>query len=721
MPTIRFDFALPPFAVALLACIGIAAAIWFYRFTVPVVSRRLRFFLGFLRAAALALILLLLAQPVLRVTRVSSLRPALAVLLDNSASMRIADAGVRRGDLLRRVVADPVLRRIEERADLRFYAFGTQLLRLPGGEDSLDFGEEGTNLSEALQEIARRKVEDPLNALLIVSDGMATLGRNPQYDADAPAVPLFTVAIGETTETRDIAIGRITANRVAYEGLPTPVDVTVRSSGIRAGEKILVTLSEGGRELAQEVLTPGAAPEERRITLMYVPTDAGIRRYAIRADVLSGEQTAENNRSAFVVRVLKSALHVLLLAGSPGPDVAVIGQTLREEKEYSVSTLTQRPGGGFFEGPLRQEMLDSADALILAGYPSRSSSGESWRMVVDLLRRRTVPVMFLLGKGTDTEKAAQIASVIPFTYETYSGAEVYVNAMPRDAERAHPLVALGLDDGPGTWTRLPPLYRTAGVAHAKAGTRVLVTAGLPSGTAPDPLLVLQSAGGARSIGIAAYGLWRWRLMVQGDDRTRDFLSAFLSGSLKWLTSPEGAKPLRVRPVKELFVRGEPIELTGEAYDAASQPVENAVVSATLERPEGNLVTELRPLGNGRYEGRFEGMAEGEYRLTASAEAGGATLGRDEAKVIVGGMSIELRDPHPDRALLRALSERTGGLFLLPGEMARLDSALAATPGFAERNVGESSEYRLHHRPVLLGLLLLLFAAEWILRRRAGML
>jgi hypothetical protein len=115
------------------------------------------------------------------------------------------------------------------------------------------------------------------------------------------------------------------------------------------------------------------------------------------------------------------------------------------------------------------------------------------------------------------------------------------------------------------------------------------------------------------------------------------------------------------------------------------------------------------------------MPEGEYRMTAAAAGGGVPLGEDEAKVIVGGTSIELRDPRPDRALLRSLAARTGGGCFLPGELAGLDAALAAVPGFAEKRVEVSSEFRLPQQPVLLGLLVLLFAAEWILRRRAGML
>jgi hypothetical protein len=723
MPTIHLDLAFPPFVVILLAGAGFLTPFWFYRFTVPVVSRSLRYFLATLRGSALALLILLLAQPLLRLTTSSTRSPVLAVLLDNSGSMQVADRGgsLRRIDRAREALTGPGFAPIAARGEVRFFSFGNAIRPLVAADDTTAPPEEGTDLSAALQGVTRERESGSLDAVLLLSDGMATRGRNPLYDAGAPGVPLYAVAIGDTAEPRDLAVVRINANRIVYDGVATPVDVVVRSSGLRNDERVQVVLSDGARELARETILPGSSPAEQRVTLSYTPQGEGTRRYSVQIDRLPGEQSFVNNRSAFVARVLRSRVRILLIAGAPGPDVAAIGQTLREEPEYSVRNLTQGSQGAFIEGQLTEAGLDSADALILLGYPSQGTVGASWDLLRGALRSRPLPVMTILGKTTDPARLAELSPRVPFSLETYSATEQYLTAVPVESQRLHPLVALGSDDGVSLWRRLPPLFRTTSIARAQPGSATLVMAVLVTPSGPDPLIVLRSVGGQRSIGVTGYGLWRWRLMVQGDDLTRNVLADLLSAAMKWLTSPDDAKPVRVRPLKEIVSPGERIGISGEVYDAAARPVDAARFVVTLKRPDGDLVTELRPLGNGRYEGGLDGLQEGEYHIAGSAELNGAPLGADEGKVVVGGTSAEMRDTRPDHSLLRALAARTGGRVVGPEELSLLDSALAAQPGFAARRVERSWEFRLQGWPVVLGLLILLVAAEWILRRRAGML
>jgi hypothetical protein len=723
MPTIHLDLAFSPLIVLLLAAAGFVTAFWFYRFTIPVVSRPLRVLLATLRGSALALLLLLLAQPLLRLTTSSTRPPVLAVLLDNSLSMQVADRGgsLRRIDRAREALGSTAFAPIAARGEIRFFSFGTALRPLAGAADTSMPPEEGTDLSAALQGVAREREKGSLDAVLLLSDGMATRGRNPLYDAGAPGVPLYAVAFGDTAEPRDLAIVRINANRIVYDGVATPVDVVVRSSGLRSDERVQVVLSDGTRELARETILPGSLPAEQRVTLTYTPAGPGTRRYTVQVDRLPGEQTVLNNRSAFVARVLRSRVRILLIAGTPGPDVSAIGQTLREEPEYSVTNLTQRGNGAFIEGELAGARLDSADAVILLGYPTPATGAASWELLRTALRQRPLPVMIILGKGTDPRRLAELSPRVPFSLETYSVTEQYVTALPVEKERLHPLVALGSEDGIALWRRLPPLFRTTSIARAQPGSTTLVTAAMAGQSGPDPLVVLRSVGGQRSIGVTGYGLWRWRLMVQGDDRARNVLGDLLSAAMKWLTSPDDAKPVRLRVLEEIVAPGEQIGIAGEVYDAASRPVDAARFVVTLKRPEGDLVTELRPLGSGRYEGAVEGLPEGEYRITGSAELDGTPLGSDEAKVLIGGTSAEMRDTRPDHGTLRALAARTGGCVVSPEGFSRLDSALGVQPGFAARRVERSEEFRLQAWPVVLVLLLLFLAAEWILRRRAGML
>lgn len=721
MPGIRFDFAVPTALVFLALLAGTSAALWYYRSTIPPVSRRIRLLLTALRAVSFTSILLLLGQPLLQLVYTSTESPSLAVLIDNSASMRVADRAGSRAEKLRTFLRSHSLKDVARKATLGYYTFGLGLRSIPDpGSDTLSLNEEATNFSSALQALAREKETRHIDAALLITDGSPSLGRNPVYDAEAAGIPLYTVGIGDTTESRDLLVTKVVANQLVYSDIESPVDVTLKSSGY-GGERVQVRLLQGATELARQLVTLEAGTREYTVTLRYLPHGEGSLRYTVLADVLPDELTPVNNRTMFVARILKSKLRVVILGGSPGPDVSVVGQTLREEKSFDVHVFTQRLPSGFYEGSLTRSSLDSADCLLFIGFPTQSTGAQSFQLVADAVMQQQKPLFILAGQKVDYEKLRLLGSVVPFSVDVFAPTEQYVNAQVVEAESLYPLVSLDRQNGTEIWKRLPPLFRSLALFKARPESRALVLARSENAPVNDPLILIRSVGKQKSLAITAYGLWRWRLMVQGDPPTQDFLAAFLSGAIKWLTVPEDSRPVRIVPTQDLFVRGEPAEFVGQVYDQKSSPLDNARITVSIAGDGGTAATQLRPLGNGRYEGSFQGLAEGEYTYRATAEAGGSVIGTDSGKLTIGGVSLELQDTRANFALLRLLAARTGGRFLGPSDGRSLDSLLTQEPWFLSQETHHTTEIELWNWQYLLAGIVLLLAAEWGVRRVSGMI
>jgi hypothetical protein len=75
----------------------------------------------------------------------------------------------------------------------------------------------------------------------------------------------------------------------------------------------------------------------------------------------------------------------------------------------------------------------------------------------------------------------------------------------------------------------------------------------------------------------------------------------------------------------------------------------------------------------------------------------------------------------DNTLLRQIAARSGGAYFPVDRPGGLADALRALKGFGPRPRTVSSDVRLWNLGWLLGAAVLLFAAEWFLRKRAGML
>jgi hypothetical protein len=717
LPGFHIDFAVSALIVLLLVIVAAATAAFYYRTTVPAIARSRRILLATLRGTALGLIVLLLCEPLLHLLSSSVQPPVLAVLVDNSRSMRITDRAGDRASRLRELLRSEPLHAASERADLRFYTFGVSLRPFPFREqDTLGLTENATNISAALQALAREKELHHISAALLLTDGTYNLGQNPVYDAERTALPLYTIGVGDSTEQTDLVVTRVVANTLVYSDTPTPVDVTIKSSGFD-GERVDVTLLSGKTELARSPLLIERGTREQTVRLSYTPEGEGKTRYTVQVSALNGELTTANNHQSFVARILKSKLRIVVIAGSPGPDVAVVRQTLAEEKDFDVRCFTQRQPSGFFEGQLQRASLDTADCIVLIGFPTAVTS----RQVLEMIGAADKPILFIGGKALDDGKLRALLPALPFAVELSSSTEQLVYIQPSEAQRWNPLLHFDSPDGFDAWKRLPPIFKTLGVVRARPEAVTLGTCRFETAQTQEPLMLARSVGRERSLAIIGYGIWRWRVMAQGSPETARVLPQFLSGAMKWLTAREDARLVQVSPARDLFFQGEPVDFTGQAYDDAARPVDNARITVAIQQQGNTYETQLRPVGNGRYEGKIDGLGEGDYSFRASAEANGIRLGEDRGRFSVGGLNLEYQDTRANLSLLRLLARRTGGRFFLPAELPGLDSALAAQPALLPHVIQRVRDIDLWNWKVMLAAIIALLATEWIIRRRTGMI
>ncbi len=721
MPNISLTFTTTAVVVALLVLIAVAVSALFYRHTVPPIPRRRKIFLIVLRSLALSLLLIFLFEPLVRLISSSTQNPALAVLIDNSKSLKITDKTGNRLSALRSVLAGGTLKAVGAAGEQQFYTFGATTKRVESQSlDSLASDEDATDMTSALRAIADEKTRSNINAALLISDGSYNLGQNPLYEAEQLGIPVYTVGIGDSTEQKDVLVTKIITNDLVYNQTEVPVDVTIKSSGYK-GEKVEVTLSDGVKELTRTQLLLEEGTRDYAVRLSYTPEGDGVKKYFVRVSQLPGELTSANNQRSFLARILKSKLRVVLIAGAPSPDLSIIKQTLKEDKNIEVLSFAQKSGFGFYEGQLTAAVLDSSDCLVFIGFPVSSTTDAVMDMLRSAVQRKSIPIMFIGGKFFDERKLSSLSSLLPYLSMNPSQSEQLVFIEIAPSQKNHPILATATDEAVAGWDRLPPIFRTQTTYRAKAEATVLANTKINTIVLNDPLIAIRNVNKQKSMAVTGYGIWRWRLMAQGTPQTEKLLATFLSNSIRWLTTRDDNRPVKVTPTKDAYTQGEPVEFVGQVYDANAKPVENAQLKVTARREGKEYTTTLRPIGNGRYEGVLEGLNEGDYSFSAAANTEGQPLGDDAGRFSVGELALEFQDTRMNAQLLRQLAGRTGGKFYTPQTFANLVDELRNTPTFVPKEIHSAQEYELWHWKYMLALVVLLFAMEWFVRKRAGML
>ncbi len=703
----------------LLTILAIVAAAFLYRRTQPPVSPSRRWILTGLRAATFVLFLLLLFDPILHLRFTTSTPPVLAVLFDNSKSIRIVDRSGNRSAEMASVRNAAVFKRIASRATMLPYTFGINLrpLSSPPG-DSLALDEGGTDIAAAMRSIADARGRQQINALVLVTDGTYTLGRDPLNETALLGIPTYCVGIGDTTEQKDILVSSVAANDLVYAGTQSPVRATITSAGFDS-TTVEVSLSKGGRVLDRKPLRLQSGSREYIVDLSYVPEGDGLQRFTVNVSSLPGEISTANNRRSFTARVLKSKLRILVLGGEPSPDITVVRQTLTEDPNLRVRTFTQETGGAFYEGRLAPTEFDSVDCLVFIGFPTATSSPEVIRQIAQRISTSFTPVLFIDGKHASVTTFPAVAQLMPFVVGLRTTTEQIVAFQPADDQREHPILSSG--GATDAWNDLPPIFRTVGSYTVRPGALILGSVRTGSGPPRDPLLIARSVNQVKTVALLGYGIWRWRLMTQQSAQTADLLATFLGNSIKWLTTPEERRPVRVSPVSDSFPEGEAVQFTGQAYNPNAEPLENASIHVTAELGDRRFDTDLRPIGGGRYEGSMDGLTEGDYTYRATGSVSGTSIGEDRGRFVVGGTELEFQDTRANHLLLRQIAYRTGGEYLNADAIDHLDSLLFAHPSFVQQSLMHSTDASLRQAIWLIGAIILLLAAEWLLRKQSGML
>ena len=715
-----------PVWLLLLALIAAGSlTYWVYYRTTPALPRPRRVLLGGLRFLSLALLVVLLFEPVIRQLDRDEVPPTLAVLVDNTQSLGPRDTASDSASASAAVRSAVVkaLNEIDEAVSQVFFFGASTRSAYTSPEavtDSLNFSAPRTDIANALSTVQQELAQDNLSGVLLISDGQYNTGRNPLYVADRYPVPIHTVVVGDTTRQRDLQVSRITTNDIAYTGTELPVQVGLRVEDY-PGERVTVSLSQDGSVLDSEsVNLPGGAVQVP-VDLSFTPRQQGLQQFQVHVTELAGEITHRNNRGTFTVRVLDSKKQVLLLGAAPGPDVAATRQLLENASNITVQSYIQKSQGTFYEGSLPETFAD-VDAVVLAGYPGPTADEAVMERLSGAIADEDLPVLFLLTRQTDLEAlSTHFQEVLPTFPEAVRPGFISASMILTTAGLQHPVLELPAIDLK-LLPSLPPLLYNESRWQTTPDASVLATTQVQGVDLQDPLLVVRRRAGHRSAAFLGAGTWRWQNLPADLGEATSFWPALFSNLLQWASTPTNDRRVRVQPTREVFAGGETVAFTGQVYNESLDPIENASLSLHLEAPDGaRYPYSMEAVGNGRYMLEIGSLPEGTYSYAATATQEGDTLGSDQGSFAVGQLSLEFKETRADVGLMRQLAQRSGGSFFFSDSLEGLSQQLAQAGTFEASYREETTETRLWHLYSLLGVVMVLLTAEWFFRKRSGMI
>ncbi|PTM92682.1 hypothetical protein [Mycoplana dimorpha] len=683
--SIAFSPLLPWYAIAALAAAALALSafgLW----------RGVRG--AALRAAALALLVLALANPVVMREEREPLPTVVAVVVDRSQSQQNAD---------RTAMTDKALAELKDRL-ARYPRIEPRIVEAGNDPES---DTPSTRLFDALTAALADVPPARVGGAILLTDGQV-------HDIPDPAAfssfnaPVHALITGRPDEF-DRRIEVLSAPRFGIVGEQQELKFRVVDDGRSPGTAAHVTIRLNGNEIASETATPGA-----EIPFRFTVPRGGSNVLEFAVDPVPGEITTVNNRAVHLIDGIRENLRVLLVSGEPHAGERAWRNLLKSDTAIDLVHFT------ILRPPEKQDGTP-INELSLIAFPTRELFVDKIKefdlIIFDRYQHRGVlPILYydniaqyvenggalLIAAGPehagpDSIAYTPLSVVLPATPTGVVNEKAFYPRLSAEGKK-HP-VTRGLEgalDEPPHWGRW---FRTVDVAPPQGNV-------VMEGADGKPLLVLSRHGKGRVAMLLSDQGWLW---ARGFEGGGPHVSLYRR-TAHWLMQEPALEE------EALTARA-----FGRTLQINRQTIKDAPGPAMMKLPSGKTIpVELKPDEPGLYRAEVKTTETGLFEiendgLTALVHVGAVDAPEFKATI----STTEKLQPLAEatKGVVRRLAD-AGGSLDVPPLLPVSGSVRAADPQrLSLRMTNETVLKGVDNLPLFagfagVGLLLLALSATW---------
>jgi len=667
---------------SLCVLIGINLGFWVWRkdkrlkqkaYWLPAVFRA---FSGFLIAA-------LLLAPLLSYVKNTTQKPLIVWLQDNSSSVKDGLGNDLKAFQERKKELQNELGDDFELVELQF---GEDVKK----SDNNDFTASITNIEKALTHAFQRYKGGNLSAVILPSDGIFNEGADPMFTTQFLNVPIYAIALGDSTSPKDISVLRIFSNKVVMTGNSFEIATDVRFSKL-AGTQHSIQLYQNGSLLQSKSVNIDEDEQVVSTSFEVKAGSPGMIHYAIIVPAIEGEKSNLNNKIDFYVQVISNEMRVLILNNGSHPDIGFIQQALKTTAGYKIDIAS----------PNQLPENFTEYQAIIAFQPEFNQ--QQW----DKIKAQKTPVWHILGNQTNRFQIDIIKDWVKV-----SGAQPASFQTP--VLRAQFTAFLLPSSTAAVLAQLPPLESNVQVAKALQPNEVVLKSKENSNDIWFVHAGVQPA--AMTIG---EGLWRWGIFEYKSNKNKLVTQELIRQTVRTLNVPKQDKPFQVFLSKRLLTDNEDVAFTAELRNKTGQLVNSEPVKLLVTDSAGKTTEfEMEKFGN-QYQKVLPKMGAGKYEYKGIVNYEGKSFA-DEGSFAVENIPLEQIDTRAKYEMMYQLAQQSNGKFYTLENMNGIFKDIKSNANIKSKIISEEIKEPLIHYKWLFALLLLFLTIEWLWRKYYNM-
>jgi len=690
-----------------------------------------------LESLLVALLLLVVWQPAIVIAELKPQQNIIAVLVDDSRSMSIADNGTSREKQAIDALGSGVLDDLQKKFQTRIYRVDSHLNRVSSLENlksnAGNGGAAATLLGDTLKDFTSQTSGLPIGAVVLLSDGADNSGGIDTSTISAlreREIPVHTVGFGPEQVPNDVEINDAAVAARAMQNSRLSASVSFHQRGF-SGRKATLAVRDGDKVLASREVTLAADGTVQTEALPFNAGNAGVKSLRFSIDVIPGETNTQNNSLTRELDVTSGKRKILYVEGEPrwefkfirraeddDPNVQLVSMLrTTENKIYrqGISDQTELADGF----PTTADVLFQYQAIIIGSVEAGYFTPVQQELMREFVDRRGGGLLFLGGRSSLAAgiwQGSVVADLLPVTLPSSKDTFHREPATPILTQAGGDSLITRLDDDPAKnaqrWKKLPYLMDYQDAGTPKPGAAVL--AQMRAGGRTLPLLVTENYGRGRTAVMATGGSWRWQMSMPLGDTSH---VTFWQQLLRWMIQDTPGQVAATVPNPMIYDNGH-IQISADVRDKSYTPAGDAQVRAHVIGPNGiSDAVDMQPAPNspGIFQADYTADQPGSYVAEVTAQRAGQELGSDTVAFQRLDGVAESFHTEQNRELLEQLASQTGGKYWKPEDLSKLPSEIPySAAGITMRETKE-----LWDMPIIFFLVIALRFSEWFLRRRWG--
>ncbi|MCU0328239.1 MAG: hypothetical protein MUE53_04545 [Chitinophagales bacterium] len=654
------------FIVAFLLSLGFYAS----HFKNLSINKKHTLALFFLRFLILSLIGLIFYNPIWQSKATKNLKPLILVAVDVSNSMNSSK------DIIQKNLSS--LEKLTNRYELKKVYFSDKV-----SEKSNDsFLKDITNIADNLTSLYHKFKDDNLDEILLLSDGNQNQG-SAISNLILPNISLTPVLYGDTTSSYDIEIRNVHSPSVEMinQTLNFPIElfynanlnkqIQIQISKVSNGKKTLIKTDKVNISAGNYTISHNISLSENQI---------GLTHFIAEVSCDSSEFTCDNNTFHFYIEFISDKQKIAMLYDEIHPDLGVIKRCLSGYKGFEV-----------ISDKNALSALKNAHLIILFHEPN---------LPLELLAQfKEKPKIFILSNKAST------------SYYNRFGLALEVHGLNRGGLSVNQnFIAVPL-------SKLTQNLFTSYENHQFLNFKLKGSDRLLQKGDYDQIVFDKSKN--PSVLISLQNLWQLRQFSFKINKNFQAFDDIWVQMAKYLVKPKIEMPFRLYPNKTIFRANESVVFKSQTIDKSGQLIWPSDIKLSLKNELG-LEKSYLPLQNfDHYQWDISDLHPGLYTYKGSCIFDGQAYNAT-GEIVVTENYNEAQIKYADKYKMEELAKNHKSSLYLPHQIEEFIQIKSKQ----ENKSIQKTVYKyktLLDWPWLLVIIIILYAVEWIIRKRIGLL